>query len=129
MRRLMSDDGGLKLPTKQAAFLVNGIATEILLTHFGDRIFIAVTQLQKLGTIIHAASDKPVEIEGHPTFTVKILLGKDEPILEVYARRLMDEISRSSTPDVPVLLAIALTDHSPACIQPVLDAIIDNKVW
>ncbi|XP_062510179.1 proteasome assembly chaperone 3-like isoform X2 [Corticium candelabrum] len=78
MRRLMSDDGGLKLPTKQAAFLVNGIATEILLTHFGDRIFIAVTQLQKLGTIIHAASDKPVEIEGHPTFTVKILLGKDE---------------------------------------------------
>ena len=74
MRRLMSDDGGLKLPTKQvikcfmrlcanklvsqlmcclqAAFLVNGIATEILLTHFGDRIFIAVTQLQKLGTIV-----------------------------------------------------------------------------
>lgn len=91
-------------------------------------MFIAVSQLEKLGTLIHASPDKPVEIEGHPTYTTKVLLGKDEPILEVYARRLMDEL-RNSKSGVPMLLAIALKDHSPACMQPIVDAIVSNKVW
>lgn len=38
--------------TRQVAYTINGIHTELILSSYDDRIFVAVTQLGKLGTLV-----------------------------------------------------------------------------
>lgn len=40
------------LQTRQIATTINGNHTEIIITPFSDHIFIAITQTQKLGTLV-----------------------------------------------------------------------------
>ena len=38
--------------TKQIACIIDGVHTEIILQVFADRVFIAITQTNKLGTMV-----------------------------------------------------------------------------
>eukprot|EP01137_Pigoraptor_chileana_P013317 Opistho-2@66682 len=116
--------------TVQFAAVVDGTHTDFVISSFSNRIFVAITQYEKLGTLIHASKDVKVDLETPPSYTVRTLLGKrDEPLLLVYARQLIEIIS--SATDKPLLLSIALKPETvtPAQMQAVLGLLKQNKVW
>lgn len=80
---------------------------------FGDQIVLGVSQLQgKVGTYILVQVEETA-LDNNTRFNISTLLGKrDDPLLEVYARRVTEKIAgmRASRSDVmaPVLLGISL---------------------
>ncbi|XP_065835064.1 proteasome assembly chaperone 3-like [Oscarella lobularis] len=118
-----------ELKTVQDVFYLNGDRTELVATHFGDQIFVVVTQYEKLGTLIHARTDRPPNVEGPPVYSIQTLMGSDDVVLHTFARRLMDEIANSSGGATSLLFAIALKDNSLSNLQPVIAKIVQNKVW
>ena len=85
----------------------NGIVTEIICTTYADRHFVVITQLKKFGTLISAwAEEKAGSMDGK-VYEMKTLLGKrDDALVNVYARQIIERISTVSSK--PLLLAIAL---------------------
>eukprot|EP00742_Colponemidia_sp_Colp-10_P009730 GILJ01010640.1.p1 GENE.GILJ01010640.1~~GILJ01010640.1.p1 ORF type:complete len:248 (+),score=23.72 GILJ01010640.1:28-744(+) len=119
---------GCPLTTKQLALTVNGCHTDILITPFQDKIFIVITQLAKIGTMILAR--KEGEEEGPTSFSTTTVLGKrDEEVLSVYARALIGLISQSSPK--ALLLGISLKDHSPSTFKAIFNLISspENRLW
>ncbi|KAF9155774.1 hypothetical protein DFQ26_009633 [Actinomortierella ambigua] len=51
------------LQNKQAAALVNGKHTEVLVTAFSDKILILVSQYGKVGSLLHTTVDNPQEMQ------------------------------------------------------------------
>lgn len=64
--------------SKQAAEAIGGILTEVVCTIFSDHIFVVVTQYGKIGTLISVTPHIVANEVGKPTFSTKILMGKDE---------------------------------------------------
>eukprot|EP00743_Colponemidia_sp_Colp-15_P005293 GILK01005692.1.p1 GENE.GILK01005692.1~~GILK01005692.1.p1 ORF type:complete len:250 (+),score=26.22 GILK01005692.1:40-750(+) len=119
---------GCPLTTKQLALTVNGCHTDILITPFQDKIFIVITQLAKIGTLILAR--KEGEEEGPVSFSTTTVLGKrDEEVLSVYARALIGLISQTSPKSL--LLGISLKDHSPSTFKAIFNLISspENMLW
>lgn len=57
---------------------VNGISTQVVCTEFSNYIFVVLTQYGKIGTLISVTSDSRSNDIGTPTFSTKVLLGKEE---------------------------------------------------
>lgn len=114
--------------TKQGAVTIDGVHTDIVCTAFEDHTFLVITQYQKLGTLVQVLQDGEIPDERNPTFTTKVLLGKDEPITHVYARNLATTVC-SAPNSKPLLLAIALKKHSPAVLKTLQRIIMDYQVW
>lgn len=57
---------------------VNGILTQVVCTEFSNYIFIVLTQYSKIGTLISVTPDSRSNDISTPTFSTKVLLGKDE---------------------------------------------------
>ncbi|XP_064607289.1 proteasome assembly chaperone 3-like [Liolophura sinensis] len=113
------------IKTKQVCVDVNGICTDIVCRDFEDRIFIVVTQLQKLGTLVHISKDVLVAEDTQLTFTTKTLLGKDEPLIHVIARNIAVALNTSK----PIVLGLALRDTSRETTKTIENIILENKVW
>lgn len=64
--------------SKQAQREVNGIPTEVVCTEFSNYIFVVLTQYGKIGTLISVTPDSRSNDLTTPTFSTKVLLGKDE---------------------------------------------------
>ncbi|KAL6068589.1 Proteasome assembly chaperone 3 [Balamuthia mandrillaris] len=118
--------------TKQFAAVINGVHTEFILTPFADRIFIVITQLGKLGTLITASKETNDVMSGEPqeaNYAIDVLLGKrDEPLLALYARRIVELICAKHARR-SLLLSLCLKDHSLASLPIILDLLEANKVW
>mmetsp|Transcript_9844 Transcript_9844/g.9947 ORF Transcript_9844/g.9947 Transcript_9844/m.9947 type:complete len:145 (+) Transcript_9844:143-577(+) len=98
-------DVGKFPPQSQVSITVNGISTDIVSTNFEDHIFVVITQINKFGTMIKAWSEN--RGEGGKLFETQPILGKrDDVILQLYARQIIEKISYVSTK--PLLLAISL---------------------
>ncbi|XP_077981913.1 proteasome assembly chaperone 3-like [Glandiceps talaboti] len=120
---------GEVLQTKQGASSVDGIHTDIVCTAFADRIFVVVTQFQKLGTLVHITKDVAGFVDiSSPSFTTKVLLGKDESVVHIYAKHIASQICTGPT-STPVLLCLALKDFSPKHMQTIGDLVVQHKVW
>lgn len=96
-------------PTRGGRQDVEGTKTELVVTPFSDRIFVVVTQMGKLGTLVRAAAGawahmgsrraaaqmsaaRDEEAGDSETFSVQTLMGRrDEELLEVFARRLVQQ--------------------------------------
>uniref|UniRef100_A0A7S2V894 Proteasome assembly chaperone 3 n=1 Tax=Fibrocapsa japonica TaxID=94617 RepID=A0A7S2V894_9STRA len=117
MEQLNITGGGKTKHHMQSALVINGIKTEILVMYFADKIFIIVTQLKKIGTLVHvqpgneatsvgaSMGDRPLGI-----YDTSVLLGRrDDPLLLIYARQIMEKIC--STLNKPLLLGIALKNE------------------
>ncbi|CAM9574641.1 unnamed protein product, partial [Phaeothamnion confervicola] len=87
------------------AQVVNGIHTDIVFLQYTDRTFVTITQVTKLGTLMTARMEES-SMRGK-SYEVQTLLGRrDDPLLFIYARQLMEQLGLTK----PLLLAIALTD-------------------
>ncbi len=94
-------------PQKKTSFVnKSGVRTDIVCTSFSDHHFVVISQVRKFGTLIKAWVDRHGDSSG-TTFEMNVLLGKrDDTLLTVYARQIIERISHFS--DKPLLLAIAL---------------------
>lgn len=119
-----------RVKTKQWVQEVGGHSTDFVLCLFANCVFIIVTQLGKIGTMIRISKDEATSSseEGETTFTVDTLLGKrDDPALVVCGRQIVEDISQYSAR--PLLLCVALKDNSRATIREVVEAIKANRLW
>eukprot|EP00058_Branchiostoma_floridae_P012676 XP_002598164.1 hypothetical protein BRAFLDRAFT_123313 [Branchiostoma floridae] len=114
--------------TKQGAAVVNGVHTDVVCTGFGDSIFVVVTQYQKLGTLVQVVPGVSADGTSAPTYTTRVLLGKDEPMTHVFARSLGEKICPNNDYK-PFTLAVALKDWSPQVLHAAEELVLQNKVW
>ena len=102
--------------------------TEIICTTYNDRHFVVISQMQKFGTLINAWAE--TKADGGKTYDMVTLLGRrDDPLLSVYARQMIEKISAVS--DKPLLLAIALLPdgRDTVTFQNVLNEIANCNSW
>lgn len=66
------------IKSKQVQKEVNGILTDVVCTQFSNYIFVVLTQYGKLGTLVSVTPDSRSNDISTPTFSTKVLLGKDE---------------------------------------------------
>jgi hypothetical protein len=87
----------------------DSIKSEIIGIEYSNRIFISITTSGKFGAVLSAKVEKtsasPIE---DSVYTVRNLFGQSEPLLEVFARSLVEKLNNSSK---PLLLAVGLTRH------------------
>uniref|UniRef100_A0A8C6T6E1 Proteasome (prosome, macropain) assembly chaperone 3 n=1 Tax=Neogobius melanostomus TaxID=47308 RepID=A0A8C6T6E1_9GOBI len=105
------------IKSKQTQKEVNGISTQVVCTEFSNHIFVVVTQYDARCNDIST-----------PTFSTRVLLGKDEPMTHVCAKNLTTFVSQEAA-NRPVLLGLALKDFSKESLQQCKDLIKACQVW
>ncbi|CAK9199336.1 unnamed protein product [Sphagnum jensenii] len=115
------------VPSKHFVASIQGRKTEIVQFSYDDYILVIVTQVGKLGTLLHARKE-----EGYgtaPTFNVSIIMGKrDEPLLVACARQLIEHISKDGS-SRPLVLSLGLSDHSMDTLKEIIEVVTCNKIW
>lgn len=64
--------------SRQKVNEVNGILTQVVCTEFNNYILVVLTQYGKIGTLVSITPDSRSNDISTPTFSTKVLLGKDE---------------------------------------------------
>ncbi|CAH1801532.1 unnamed protein product [Owenia fusiformis] len=82
---------GPLIKSKKSKVTCGDIETEIVISDFGDKLFILATQFQKIGNLTLVSKDVVLQ-NGIATYTTKVFLGKDEPMTHVFARSLAAKI-------------------------------------
>ncbi|XP_041633898.1 proteasome assembly chaperone 3 [Cheilinus undulatus] len=114
--------------SRQAEREVNGVSTQVVCTEFSNYIFIVLTQYGKIGTLVSVTPDSRANDISTPTFSTKVLLGKDEPLIHVCAKHLATFVSQEAG-NRPVLLGLALKDSSLDTITQMKEVIKSCQVW
>nr|XP_046272193.1 proteasome assembly chaperone 3 [Scatophagus argus]XP_046272195.1 proteasome assembly chaperone 3 [Scatophagus argus] len=114
--------------SRQTEKEVNGIPTQVVCTEFSNYIFIVVTQYGKMGTLITVTPESRSDDISTPTFSTKVLLGKDEPFTHVCAKNLATFVSQEAS-SRPVLLGLALKDSSIEAVKQMKEIIKSCQVW
>ncbi|KAK2833214.1 hypothetical protein Q5P01_017103 [Channa striata] len=113
--------------SRQTEKEVNGISTQVVCTEFSNYILVVLTQYGKIGTLISVTPDSRANDISTPTFSTKVLLGKDEPITHVCAKHLATFVSQEAG-NRPILLGLALKDSSLDSIKEMKEIIKSCKV-
>eukprot|EP00959_Pyramimonas_sp_CCMP1952_P101294 2119160-Pyramimonas_sp.AAC.1 len=91
---MASQVGPFPVQTRQFAAVIDEVHTEFVVMGYDNRVVVIVTQIGKLGSIMQAKQDITHDGFLQNSFSVKTLLGRrDEPLLEICARRLMELLS------------------------------------
>lgn len=104
------------------------LSNDGLISVFKNRVFIVVSQINKVGTILSASAD--AKASGDKIYHITTLFGRrDDPLLSIYARQLIEKISIDC--DVPLLLTISLTEagRNPGVFQAIVNKILEVRVW
>ncbi|KAI9912779.1 hypothetical protein PsorP6_005101 [Peronosclerospora sorghi] len=126
------------LDTKKDRKLINGIPTDIAVSMFADRVFIAVIQLGTFGTlVVHISrsayptiANLVLQVEAHQKNSVSgkfqadihVRLGRrDDPLLLVYARQFLEHFG--APVGLPILAAIGLKDRSSDTFEVVMQTL------
>lgn len=120
------------IQTRQAAAIIDGIHTEVLCSAYHDRIFVIVSQFEKIGTLVSvtkmsSSATEESSSRGAQTFSTRTLMGSDEEIWHVYAKQIGALVNEQC--NKPVLLGIALKKHSPQILHQILTLLRSNSVW
>ncbi|KAG7382375.1 Proteasome assembly chaperone 3 [Phytophthora pseudosyringae] len=108
------------LHTKQDRKDINGVPTDIAVSIFADRVFIAVTQLGTFGTLVEAHQKDSISGKLQPD--IHIRLGRrDDPLLLVYARQFLEHFGVPV--GLPILAAIGLKDRSSGTFEVVMQSV------
>ena len=95
------------------AAIVSGVHTDLLISRYQDKLFISITQLCKLGTILLVeketvkTGDSRTE-DGRLVFSSSVLLGQDSEELQLLARVLAEKLNLSS----PLVLTVGVKQLS-----------------
>ena len=118
---MIETDEGFPPSTLRRIRHPSGLETEVMLTHYSDRVFVVVTQTNKLGSLLSVAAEQSGQ---GSTFRIRNLLGRrDDPLLNIYARNIAEAAAKTSTR--PLLLAVSLSEEgrSPQVFQEVLSEV------
>ncbi|KAF4027988.1 Proteasome assembly chaperone 3 [Phytophthora infestans] len=108
------------LHTKKDRKDINGVPTDIAVSIFADRVFIAVTQLGTFGTLVEAYQKDSISGKFQPD--IHIRLGRrDDPLLLVYARQFLEHFGIPV--GLPILAAIGLKDRSSGTFEAVMQSV------
>eukprot|EP00747_Dinoflagellata_sp_TGD_P168306 gnl/TRDRNA2_/TRDRNA2_194379_c0_seq1.p1 gnl/TRDRNA2_/TRDRNA2_194379_c0~~gnl/TRDRNA2_/TRDRNA2_194379_c0_seq1.p1 ORF type:complete len:161 (+),score=28.69 gnl/TRDRNA2_/TRDRNA2_194379_c0_seq1:68-550(+) len=106
---------------------IGGVATDFVVTDFGSRLFVVITQNAKLGSLIEASALQQLE-DGERTFEVRVLFGdRRQEHYRAYARALIELVSDRSA-NKSVLLGIQLKEHSPQVFREILNQLKERVV-
>lgn len=94
------------------AGLVGGVHTDLVVTRYTDKLFVAITQVGKLGTICEARRERVEEGGGvgggagggRVVYSVNILLGQDTEEVHLLGRILAEKLSLSQ----PLVLCVGV---------------------
>lgn len=89
--KMTSPDPVIK--SKQKVKEVNGILTQVVCTEFTNYIFVVLTQYGKIGTLVSITPDSRSNDISTPTFSTKVLLGKDEVSLGGEKKKIIVKIN------------------------------------
>ncbi|KAG2771494.1 hypothetical protein JG687_00002150 [Phytophthora cactorum] len=108
------------LHTKKDRKDINGVPTDIAVSIFADRVFVAVTQLGTFGTLVEAHQKDSISGKFQPD--IHIRLGRrDDPLLLVYARQFLEHFGVPI--GLPILAAIGLKDRSSGTFEVVMQSV------
>ena len=65
-------------------------------TAFSSHILVVVTQLGKMGTLVSLEPSNVTSDISKPVLTTKVLLGKDGPLIHVFAKNLVAFVSQEA---------------------------------
>ncbi|CAN8076337.1 unnamed protein product [Agarophyton chilense] len=123
-----TEDGGHNAHfIKSAIVQICDHRTNILVQPFSDRVFVLVSQMEKMGTTLSAC--KEVTVAGAESFSVQTLVGiRGIPELELCARAIISNMSEQGC-STPLLISLALKDHSMRTIRTVIEKVTELRVW
>ncbi|KAL3667050.1 hypothetical protein V7S43_007993 [Phytophthora oleae] len=108
------------LHTKKDRKDINGVPTDIAVSLFADRVFIAVTQLGTFGTLVEAQQKDSISGKLQPDIHVR-LGRRDDPLLLVYARQFLEHFGVPV--GLPILAAIGLKDRSSDAFEVIMQSV------
>ena len=80
-------------------------------------------------TQVQAELDNPID-PSSSSFSTRVLIGRrDDEMLEVYARTLMELIASTAPTTGPLLLGINIREHSQEAFRLVMRLIDEHRVW
>ncbi|KAG0560140.1 hypothetical protein KC19_10G156900 [Ceratodon purpureus] len=123
----MASSARFPVKSTQLVATIGGVKTDVVQCNYDDHIMIIVTQIGKMGTLLHARKE-----EGYgtaPTFNISVLMGKrDEPLMATCARQLIEQMSKTGS-SRPLILSLGLSDHSAETLKEVIKVVVENKIW
>lgn len=114
--------------SKQKTEVVCGVPTQVICTAFSSHILVVVTQFGKMGTLVSLEPSNVANDITKPVLTTKVLLGKDEPLIHVFAKNLVAFVSQEAG-NRAVLLAMAVKDKSMEGLKALKEVIRMCQVW
>jgi hypothetical protein len=115
------------LKSRQLAVLIDGVHTDIILTVYSDCVLVVCTQRAKLGHLFEAYSDGG---DGDcETFTVNPLLGSREGIELIFARQIVEALSKSTKRKL--FISLSLQERTPplSTLHGLLAVLRANVIW
>ena len=116
------------MTSKQKTAVVCGVPTQVVCTAFSSHILVVVTQLGKVGTLVSLEPSSVTSDIGKPVLTTKVLLGKGEPLIYVFAKNLVAFVSQEAG-NRAILLALAMKDKNMKVVKALKEVIQACQVW
>jgi len=114
------------VPLCKRALISGSVQTDVIFAAHSDCHVVTISQMETLGTIISAeVIEGP---DGRRTYEVNTLMGKrDDQLLNVYARQLIERMSQGGVSSKPLILTIALSKNGRGVdiFNDVLNAILE----
>jgi len=111
--------------SKLVGGLVASVHTDLVITKYSDKIFVCVTQLGKLGTILQVERDQVRSGEaggGKVVYSSTVLLGQDSEEIQLLGRVLAEKCQLSK----PLILSVGVKGLSIRVALELVDFIIQN---
>jgi proteasome assembly chaperone 3 len=108
---------------------IGGVPTDFHVSVYSDRVLVVITQNGKPGTLLHAQRERSAGGmgTGPGCFSIKVLLGKRDEYLQVYARHVAEMVAARC--DKPVLLTLCVKDDSPEVFKSVMSSLATIAIW
>lgn len=106
-----------------------GVPTDFHVSVYSDRVLVIITQNGKPGTLLLAQRERGASgmASGPGSFSTKVLMGKRDDFMQVYARRVAEMVSAKC--DKPVLLTLCVKDDSPEVFKAVMATLQSIAIW
>jgi hypothetical protein len=123
--------GWMAFPVKsaQAHSAICGVPTDFHVSVYADRVLVIITQNGKPGTLLLAQRERGAGGmgTGKGSFTTKVLMGKRDDFMHVYARRVAEMVAARS--EKPLLLTLCVKDDSPEVFKAVMATLDTVAIW
>ncbi|RUS23166.1 hypothetical protein BC937DRAFT_91852 [Endogone sp. FLAS-F59071] len=139
----MAENASFPVQNRQLARLIEGLHTEVLVSGFGDKILVIVTQYGKIGSLLYTTLDTTPQLSSTPSAvptTTHFLLGQStttqSDIQLLYASHISQTIAVMNPNEKrSVLMGIALKDPGDdnaarkRVFEEVVDMVKECRVW